>query len=106
MQPGDPHDSNGLAVGSLRERIDRIIAELIALRDELNGTIVPPEDAELRPGQLSRSDDLIEISTAVERFNRPADTLRYWCREEGCGRKIGGRWMVDPGAVRKKLNGG
>jgi hypothetical protein len=40
------------------------------------------------------SEHLIEISTAVEHFNRPADSIRWMCRKQACGVKVGGRWMA------------
>lgn len=49
-------------------------------------------------------DALIEISTASERWNRPRDTLRLWCRQ-GDGKKVGGRWLVSAPRLRRRLNG-
>ena len=70
---------------ALLERIDRIMAELAEVRAEL----VASEADETKGAYTipSLGDDLIEISTAAHRFNRPADTLRFWCRHEGCGRR-------------------
>jgi hypothetical protein len=46
---------------------------------------------------------LIEISTAVERFNRPADSLRWMCRKQACGVKVAGRWMASAPRLRAYL---
>lgn len=97
-----------LEVATILERIDRIAAELAELRaavagadaDERGVSIVDTPADDLAP------EHLIEISTAVERFNRPADSLRWLCRQRDCGRKIGGRWMVSVPRLARYLNGG
>lgn len=69
--------------------------------DEKGLSIVEtPADDDLAP------EHLIEISTAVERFNRPADSLRWMCRKQGCGVKIAGRWMASARRLQLYLNGG
>jgi hypothetical protein len=75
----------------LLERIDQILAQLTGLRAELVASMPAPAT---EGNGLHADDDWLEISTAVERFNRPPDTLRYWCRHEGCGKKTGGRWLI------------
>jgi hypothetical protein len=94
---------------AILERIDRIMRELLELRDavsrgaeaaaEKGVTSIHTPDDDFAPVNL------IEISTAVDRFNRPADTIRYWCRREGDGKKIGGRWMASAARIRRRLNG-
>jgi hypothetical protein len=88
----------------LLARINRLLgqvrlveAELLELRAGIaaaNGADVTNDFA---------AENLIEISTAVERFNRPADTLRWLCRTEGVGRKLEGRWKISvPALMRLK----
>jgi len=50
--------------------------------------------------------DLIEVSTATARFNRPPDSIRWMCRTQGCGVKRGGRWLASPARIERYLNGG
>jgi len=92
----------------LLERIDRVLAELLELRDEVAAFLpthgMPRPDSGKAVGEVftgagdANSDlapeHLIEITQAVERFNRPADLLRWICRKQGCGVKVGGRWQV------------
>lgn len=93
---------------SLLRRVDAVLTEVrLALRAELAGA----EADEVRNSEVEIADDpaadtLIEISTAMARFNRPADSLRWMCRTQGCGVKVGGRWMCSPAAIARYLNGG
>jgi hypothetical protein len=97
-------------------RIDRLVeqvhllqVELAALRGEVaalapsaavgNGTIDNTEGAD----DLSDG-NLIDTHAAQERFGYPRDTIAKWCRE-GCGIKRGGRWLVDPVRLARRLNG-
>lgn len=87
-----------LEADAILERIDQIMRELLELRDAVSrgaeaadgkGTSIV-----CNPGDDFTPEHLIEISTAVDRFNRPADTIRYWCRNEACGIKRGGRLIA------------
>jgi hypothetical protein len=69
----------------LLDRLDAIIVELNAVRAEVAALVPPPAGNGLGVGDDFTSECMIEISTAVECFNRPADTLRYWFRHEACG---------------------
>lgn len=40
------------------------------------------------------ADDFLETWAASERFGVAADTLRYWARRHGTGKKVGGRWLI------------
>ena len=66
--------------------------------DRLVATLVPDETPAAAAGVVLRrepeADDWIEIGAAAQRFNRPKDTIRRWCREHGIGRKSGGNWQV------------
>jgi hypothetical protein len=95
------------ALTDVLRRLDLVATELAAIRAELAAAA----DGLSAPIGANNADDLapeslLEISTAVERFNRPADTLRWMCRKQGCGVKIGGRWMVSEPRIRRWLNGG
>jgi hypothetical protein len=83
----------------LLERIDRIMAELRAVRAEVAASLPAPA------AEGSGDDPLIEVCTAVERFGWPSDTLRKWCRENGVGVKRGGRWLVSVPRLQRRLNG-
>lgn len=90
---------------ALVARIDRLLFELQAIRAELAGMLAPATSGN---GLNAHTEDflpehLIEISTAVERFNRPADTLRWLCRTEGYGRKVQGRWLVSAPMLSRRL---
>jgi hypothetical protein len=91
--------------GPLLARIDRIMAELLAIRDELAGAEADSDIITITTGDLADG-DLIEVSTAVARFNRPPDSIRWMCRTQGCGVKRGGRWLVSPARIERWLNGG
>jgi len=90
---------------ALLDRLDAAIRELQAIRAEVAADAVgymhiTPNTDDLAP------DNLIEISSAVQRFNRPADSLRYLCRKESCGVKVGGRWLASVPRMQRRLNGG
>jgi hypothetical protein len=92
----------------LLAKLDCILGALAELRRELAAQqpAAPAAEGNGRDADSDfRPDALIEISTAVEVFGRPADTLRYWCRREGCGRKVGGRWLASAPRIRRRLNG-
>jgi len=94
-----------MAGPDLLERIDRAIAELQAIRDELVASMPAPADESGIYFDDLAPEHLIEISTAVERFNRPADSLRWICRNQGCGVKVAGRWMASEPRLARYLNG-
>jgi hypothetical protein len=76
-------------------RLDAIMRELAELRVELVASLPAP----VVEGNGLDADDfapeyLIEISTAVAQFNRLADSIRWMCRKQACGVKVGGRWMA------------
>ena len=92
------------ATTALLERLDRIVAELEALRGDV---LRLSEDAPKEPGADAGDDfaphNLLDTWAAAARFNYPQDT-RKWCRE-GCGQRVGGRWMVSVLRVQRRLNG-
>ena len=49
-------------------------------------------------------DNLIETWRAAQRFGRPQDTVRRWCRE-GCGVRRGGRWFASIPRIRRRIAG-
>ncbi len=49
--------------------------------------------------------NLIDTWAAAARFNYPQDTVRKWCRQ-GCGKRVGGRWLVSIAKVRRRIDGG
>ncbi len=73
--------------------IDRIVADLIALKEaltELPSPVIPAIE----------EDDLVDTSTAAERFDLPHDTVRWLCRAKAMGEKRGGRWMISLSALQ------
>lgn len=90
----------------LLARIDRIMAELAALRAEVagaEGTIVPSSNG-LGADDLADG-NLIDSHAAQERFGHPADSIRKWCREEDLGVRRGGRWLVSIPRLQARING-
>ena len=101
MDDPDPTD--------LLRQLDAALTEACRLRDLLAKRLEVGMAAEANGAD--EADDLaaehmIEVSTAVHRFNRPPDSIRWMCRERDCGRKIGGRWMVSAPRLARYLNGG
>jgi hypothetical protein len=99
--------------GDLLARIDRAIAELVELRGELAGfDALNPSAAKGMDTVHTLADDdlspehLLEVSTAVSRFNRPPDSIRWMCRKQNCGVKRGGRWLASAPRLSRYLNGG
>jgi hypothetical protein len=99
--------------GDLLARIDRIMAELQAIRDALAGNNAPAastahrETASYAPPADDLADAaLIDTTSAQERFGYPRNTLAKWCREDGLGVMRGGRWLVSVPRLRRRLNGG
>ncbi|PDS80143.1 hypothetical protein [Rhizobium sp. L43] len=83
----------------LAEQLNRIEQKLDRLMAEAEGA--PVQSAT----DFADDDfhDLIETWQAERRFDVPQDTLRKWCREDGCGVKRGGRWLVSASRVRARL---
>jgi hypothetical protein len=40
------------------------------------------------------ADNMIELGEAARRFGVAKDTLRFWARTEGIGKKSRGRWFI------------
>jgi hypothetical protein len=80
---------------SAADRLRAIAAQLIAEAELLERQDVDPEQ--------DGAADLIESWQAERRFEIPQDTLRKWCREDACGVKRGGRWLVSVSRVRARL---
>jgi hypothetical protein len=88
------------------ERIDRAIAELRAIRDELVASMPVPavEGNGLDVDDLADG-NLLDTTAAQERFGHPRNTLAKWCRTEGLGVRRGGRWLISIPRLQKHLNG-
>ncbi len=97
-------------------RIDRIVEGMRRLRDEIERLIEdvagsanalaeqPSADAS-DPADDFAAHNMIDTWAAAARFDYPQDTVRKWCRQ-GCGRRVGGRWMVSIAKVRRRIDGG
>ena len=92
---------------NLLERIDRIMAELAALRAEIFATVAKNvgDDVVSHDNDLSEA-NLLDTHSASARFNYPPNTLAKWARTEGLGVKRGGRWLVSIPRLQRRLNGG
>jgi hypothetical protein len=88
-----------LEAEAILERIDRCLRELEAIRAEVAASMPMTEgnglNADLAP------DNLLDTTSAAARFNRPVDTVRYWCCQ-GCGVKVGGVWMASVPRIRRR----
>lgn len=89
----------------LLKRVDQILAALLEVRSELAASVPEAGNGVDEADDLA-PDNLIEVSTAVARFNRPPDSLRWMCRTQGCGVKRGGRWLASVPRIERYLNGG
>jgi hypothetical protein len=83
--------------------VNRLVCKLAALRE----TIELVEDGAEQPQETPSPDDfaacnLLDSSTAAERFGLPPDRVRRWCRE-GCGVRKGGRWLASVPKFKRKL---
>ena len=92
-------------------KLDAIEAMLAELRAELlaNAENVPLFAAPRKSDEATEDADdfaecnLLEISRAVERFNRPPDCIRKWLRA-GDGIKSAGRWRASIPRLKRRLN--
>ncbi|MGG7580635.1 hypothetical protein [Rhizobium sp. Nf11,1] len=83
------------AVDRIEAKLDRVLAQGRRLEDVIQPS--PEADDDFALGNL------IELPVAARRFETAKDTLRKWCREEGCGVKRGSRWLVSVPRVRARL---
>jgi hypothetical protein len=90
----------------LLARLDAALAELRAIRDELVASMPPPaaEGNGLDANDLE-PDNLLDTTSAQERFGHPRNTIAKWCRTEGLGVRRGGRWLVSVPRLQRHLNG-
>ena len=88
-------------------RLDAIMRELAEPRSEVAAAELQPNFVAAIPDADSdfSPEHLIEITTAVDRFNRPADSLRWMCRKQGLGVKRAGRWLASAPRLARYLNG-
>jgi hypothetical protein len=47
----------------------------------------------------------VPVATAAQTADVQPSTVIAWCRRYGIGRKVGGRWRVDPDALAAILAG-
>ena len=75
-----------------------VVASLPAPAADERGTYNLPT-----PGDDDLADsNLLDTTSAAERFNYPRNTLAKWCRTEGVGVRRGGRWLVSYGFRRSQ----
>jgi hypothetical protein len=56
----------------------------------------PAEPRALRDNPKDPTAGMIPLSAAAERAHRSVDAVRLWALQDGIGRKIKGRWWIDP----------
>jgi hypothetical protein len=91
--------------------VEAEVAAARALLEPLVGPdddTAPEPDAEPEPEPDDTADDLaehnlIDTTTAAERFGWPRDTIRRWCRDNGCGEKRGGRWLASIPLIKRRI---
>jgi hypothetical protein len=52
----------------------------------------------------------LTVSQAIKKANEQGiavseDTIRHWAASKGMGRKVFGRWLIDPDKYERVLNG-
>lgn len=95
-----------LETAAILRRLDAILREVAALRDEVQASLPVPAAAGngLDVDDLAEQ-NLIDTTSAQERFGFPRNTLAKWCRTEGLGVMRGGRWLVSVPRLQRHLNG-
>ncbi len=83
----------------VEQKLDRVLAQ-----GQRSENVMEPEPAPDVTGDDFAAGNLIELPVAAKRFETAKDTLRKWCREEGCGVKRGSRWLVSVPRVRARLD--
>ena len=92
---------------ALLEHLEGLHAEQARLIGELRAALAEaqtPAGNGLDEAADDFAEPLLDTTSASERFNFPRDTIAKWCRE-GCGRKVGGRWMASAPRIARRLNG-
>jgi hypothetical protein len=87
------HTPEPIDVTKLKDELRReLIAELLAMFPTLRGGAAPAADT------MSESiwdAQWVPLKEAARRFGGHRDTWERWCRRDGIGCKVGGRWQVD-----------
>ncbi|RJF86787.1 hypothetical protein D3874_06945 [Oleomonas cavernae] len=84
-------------------------ADLLAALDELRRLVLAlPVDGlpcgEPRDTEEGAAAIWIDARAAAERFDLPADTVRWLARNKSLGRRNRGRWEIDTAALRHYLS--
>jgi hypothetical protein len=91
---------------ALLARLDAILREVLELRAELAASLpVEPGDNITTLADDLADGNLLDTHAAQERFGYQRDTIAKWCRTDGIGVKIGGRWMASIPRLQRRLNG-
>lgn len=90
-------------------KLDAILGELLELRQALIEQAADGKNCDV-DGKKSDEDDfsegnLLDTTSAEQRFGHPRNTLAKWARQEGIGVRRGGRWLVSVPRLRRHLNG-
>ena len=90
--------------------IDRILGELLELRAALAEQAADGKNCAADGKNCNEDSDfaeanLLDTTSAEQRFGHPRNTLAKWARQEGIGVRRGGRWLVSVPRLRRHLNG-
>jgi hypothetical protein len=94
----------------LLERLDAFLNRaVLELRAELAGARATDDErgthAVSTPADDLADGNLLDTTSAQERFGYPRNTLAKWCRTEDLGVLRGGRWLVSVPRLQRRLNG-
>lgn len=98
-----------LDAAAILERVDRALAELRAIRDELAAAMPVTNGADAASDFAEHQ--LIDVPSAQIRFSILEDTLRKWAREtegtpDAVGIRCGGRWQLSIPRLRRRCGCG
>ena len=89
---------------ALLARVDAALSELAEIRRQVAALLPPVEENGLDADDLADG-NLLDTTSAAERFSYDRHTLARWCRMEGLGIRRGGRWWVSVPRLQRRING-
>jgi excisionase family DNA binding protein len=94
-----PAVSDEAALAAARDELARATDALVQACHAVEEAreVVRRLEVEVAPNALAAT---LSTAEAAERAGCSADTIVRWCRDDGIGFKLGGRWYIDP----KKLH--
>jgi hypothetical protein len=87
------HRQEPIDIAKLKEELRReLIAELLAMFPALRVDTARAADT---TSESIWGAQWVPLKEAARRFGGHRDTWERWCRRDGIGCKVGGRWQVD-----------